>query len=159
MFRQLSRASIVSREVQAPGGSSTGPAVAVSAGFAPVSLGTETVGSIVTPATRQGLYALKPTCGAADTTGVYGLASFFDSVGPMAKSPRDLIPLLELLLGRALDVSIDGAEPSGRLWEGVSVGFADPQIWKMVEAHCRPHEGTAEQMVRSSNPITFLIRC
>ncbi|KAK0655603.1 amidase signature domain-containing protein [Cercophora newfieldiana] len=47
----------------APGGSSTGSAVAVASGFTPLAMGTETIGSIITPASRVALYALKPTAG------------------------------------------------------------------------------------------------
>ncbi|KAI1846389.1 hypothetical protein JX266_007594 [Neoarthrinium moseri] len=130
---------------QAPGGSSVGPAVAVSTGIAPISLGSETVGSIVTPATRQGLYAIKPTVGAVDLSGVYAMTAFFDSVGPMAKSASDLAPVLELLLGRSFPLpSSNSGEDT---WENLAVGFANPREWKIVEDHCRQHEGTSEQMV------------
>ncbi|CDM34983.1 Amidase [Penicillium roqueforti FM164] len=54
-----------------PGASSTGSAVAVAAGFSPLAMATETIGSIVTPSTRAGLYSLKPTTGVQDTTGLY----------------------------------------------------------------------------------------
>ena len=56
---------------QTPGASSTGSAVAVAAGFSPLAMATETIGSIVTPSTRAGLYSLKPTTGVQDTTGLY----------------------------------------------------------------------------------------
>ncbi|OTB04265.1 hypothetical protein M426DRAFT_11887 [Hypoxylon sp. CI-4A] len=51
----------------APGGSSTESAVSVAAGFSPLALGAETIGSIVTPSVRAALYALKPTIGIQDT--------------------------------------------------------------------------------------------
>ena len=85
---------------QAPGGSSTGSAVAVAAGFSPLAMGTETIGSIITPTSRAALYALKPTAGVQDTTGLYSLTDFFDSPGPMAKSSADLALLTEILLDR-----------------------------------------------------------
>ncbi|KAF7547640.1 hypothetical protein G7Z17_g7591 [Cylindrodendrum hubeiense] len=107
----------------APGGSSTGSAVAVASGFSPLAMATETIGSIVTPSTRAGLYSLKPTIGVQDTTGLYTMTDFFDSPGPMAKS--------------AADVS----------WEGLSVGFLDPKVWNMAEDFCTQFQGTAEQMV------------
>lgn len=55
---------------QGPAGSSSGSAAGVAAGFAPMSLGTESDGSIVMPACRAGLYALKITRGTVDDTGV-----------------------------------------------------------------------------------------
>lgn len=133
---------------QAPGGSSTGSAVAVAAGFAPLALGAETIGSIVTPASRAALYALKPTVGVQDTSGMYSLTDFFDSPGPMAKSAADVSLLAEVLLGRTFPDDDAG-------WEERPVGFLDPDAWKMDEAMCRHFEGTAEQMVGFASPILW----
>ena len=113
----------------------------MAAGFSPLALGTETIGSIITPATRAGLYALKPTVGVQDTRGLYTLTDFFDSPGPMAKCAQDVLLLTEVLLGRSF--SRDGLGS----WEGLSVGFLDPNVWKMSEEICRQHDGTAGQMV------------
>jgi amidase len=106
-------------------------------------MGAETIGSIVTPATRAALYALKPTVGVQDSTGLYALTDFYDSPGPMAKSAADVLALAEILLGRSL--GRPGQSPPG--WEGLSVAFLDPLVWRMADAMCRQHEGTAEQMV------------
>jgi amidase len=127
--------------IQAPGGSSTGSAVAVAAGFSPLAMATETIGSIVTPSTRAGLYALKFTTGVQDTTGLYTMTEFFDSPGPMAKSSVDIRVLSEILLSRLFDF------PQVGTWEGLSVGFLDPKIWSMSSDFCTQYEGTAEQMV------------
>ncbi|KAL2277821.1 hypothetical protein FJTKL_15113 [Diaporthe vaccinii] len=124
----------------APGGSSTGSAVAVAAGFSPVAIGAETIGSIITPASRAALYALKPTVGVQDVAGSYSLTDFFDSPGPMAKCAADVQALLEVMLRREFLRSGFGE------WKDVSIGFADPQVWKMAGAMCRQHEGTAEEM-------------
>lgn len=120
----------------------------MAAGFAPLALGTETIGSIVTPANRAGLYALKPTVGIQDTRGLYTMTDFFDSPGPMAKSAEDILVLAEILLGKSF--------PRERLgsWEGLNVGFLDPTVWKMTEEMCRPHERTVEQMVSSPLRVT-----
>ena len=127
---------------QAPGGSSTGSAVAVAAGFSPLAMATETIGSIVTPSTRAGLYAFKPTIGVQDTTGLYTMTDFFDSPGPMAKSAADIRFLSEILLSRRFD------SPKFGSWEGLSVGFLDPKLWSMSSDLCTQFEGIAEQMVR-----------
>ncbi|KAJ5926219.1 Amidase [Penicillium verrucosum] len=124
----------------APGGSSTGSAVAVAAGFSPLAMATETIGSIVTPSTRAGLYALKSTIGAQNTTGLYTMTEFFDSPGPMAKSAADVRVLSEILLGRLF------TSPKLGSWEGLSVGFLDPNIWTLSVDLCTQLEGTAEQM-------------
>lgn len=107
-------------------------------------MGTETVGSIVTPSTRSGLYALKLTHDSLDTSGVYALSEFFDCVGPMAKSAADVRLMAEILLKRNFDTTKFGT------WEGLSVGFLDPRAWTISEAMCPQHEGTAEQMVREA---------
>ncbi|KAK3317045.1 amidase signature domain-containing protein [Apodospora peruviana] len=125
----------------APGGSSTGSAVAVAAGFSPLAMGAETIGSIITPASRAALYGLKPTVGVQDVAGMYTLTDFFDSPGAMAKCAADVVSLTEILLGRRL------SSPNMENWEGLSVGFLDPRVWKTGEEICRQHEGTAEQMV------------
>lgn len=130
--------------MRAPGGSSTGSAVAVAAGFSPLAMATETIGSIVTPSTRAGLYALKPTAGVQDTTGLYTTTDFFDSPGPMAKSAADVRVLSGILLGREFNSSQWGS------WEGLSVGFLDPKIWSMSLDFCTQFEGTAEQIVSHS---------
>ena len=105
-------------------------------------MATETIGSIVTPSTRAGLYALKPTTGVQDTTGLYTMTEFFDSPGPMAKSAADVRVLSEILLGCLFNSVHLGS------WEGLSLGFLDPKEWSMSPDFCTQFEGTAEQMVR-----------
>lgn len=117
--------------------------MAVAAGFSPLAIGAETIGSIITPANRAALYAIKPTVGVQDTRGSFTLTDSFDSPGPMAKSAGDAWLVTEALLGKKFDRSGLGT------WEGLSVGFLDPEVWKMGEKTCRQHAGTAEQMVIS----------
>ncbi|MCJ1392514.1 hypothetical protein MMC18_005382 [Xylographa bjoerkii] len=106
-----------------PGGSSSGSAVGVSAGFAPLSLGTETSGSVVMPANRAGLYAMTPTMGSISLEGVFALSRDFDKIGAMAKCPRDLALLMGALIG-------SGSTESGeRGWSDISVGFVNPKVW------------------------------
>ncbi|KAJ6011058.1 amidase signature enzyme [Penicillium sp. IBT 35674x] len=136
----------------APGGSSTGSAVAVAAGFSPLAMATETIGSIVTPSTRAALYALKPTTGVQDTTGLYTMTEFFDSPGPMAKSAADVRVLSEILLGRLFH------SPQFGPWEGLSVGFLDPKSWSMPPAFCTQFEGTAEQMAQEYEETVSALR-
>ncbi|KAI1119428.1 amidase signature enzyme [Nemania sp. NC0429] len=124
----------------APGGSSTGSAVSVAAGFSPIAMGAETIGSIVTPAVRAALYAIKPTVGVQDTSGLYKLSEFYDSPGPMAKCASDVLDMTELLLGRTL------RSPSTGTWEGLRIAYLDPGEWSLAEEMCEQFEGTAEQM-------------
>lgn len=123
-----------------PGGSSSGSAVAVAAGFAPLSLGTEAVGSLVTPANRAALYGLKLPPGVSPNEGVFGISNTFDGVGGMAKSADDLVALTALLMAQP---ELLRDPPENRL----SVGFVDPREWHLPEVICSPDELDTKQMV------------
>src|SRR5262245_25629135 len=69
-----------------PGGSSSGSGVAVSAGLAPVAIGTDTGGSVRLPAAWCGIVGLKVTAGRISTYGVLPLSSTLDTPGPLARS-------------------------------------------------------------------------
>jgi aspartyl-tRNA(Asn)/glutamyl-tRNA(Gln) amidotransferase subunit A len=72
------------------GGSSGGSAAAVAAGFAPITLGSDTNGSIRLPAALTGIYGLKPTYGRLDRAGTFPFVDSFDHLGPFARSAADL---------------------------------------------------------------------
>jgi len=82
-----------------PGGSSSGSATAVAARMAPVAIGTQTGGSITTPALAQGLTGLKPTLGRVPLTGVIPLTYTRDHPGPLARDARDAALILQVLAG------------------------------------------------------------
>ncbi|GLK72758.1 amidase [Ancylobacter dichloromethanicus] len=86
----------------APGASSTGSAAAVAAGFGLASLGTDTAGSILFPASAQSLVGLKPSFGMVPIDGVFpGLSSHHDVAGPIAKTVSDVAVLMDVLAGPA----------------------------------------------------------
>ncbi|MSO64634.1 MAG: amidase [Alphaproteobacteria bacterium] len=89
--------------MRAPGGSSSGSAVAVAAGLVPVAIGTDTGGSIRVPAAFNGLVGYKPSEGHVDKTGIQPLSMTLDTVGPIAKSVGDCV-LLDRALRRDLVV-------------------------------------------------------
>ena len=72
------------------GGSSSGSAVAVAVGLAPIALGTDTAGSIRIPAGFCGVTGLRPTLGRISTSGVFPLSRSFDTVGILARQPSDI---------------------------------------------------------------------
>ncbi|OKH29272.1 Asp-tRNA(Asn)/Glu-tRNA(Gln) amidotransferase GatCAB subunit A [Chroogloeocystis siderophila] len=81
------------------GGSSGGSAAAVAANLVPLSLGTDTNGSIRVPAAFCGIFGLKPTYGRLSRAGVALFSSSLDHVGPFARSVRDIATVFDLLQG------------------------------------------------------------
>lgn len=82
-----------------PGGSSSGSAVAVAAGLAPVAIGTDTGGSVRLPAAWCGIVGLKVTAGRISTHGVLPLSSTLDTPGPLARSVEDAALVFRVLNG------------------------------------------------------------
>ena len=81
------------------GGSSGGSAAAVAGGLVPVTLGTDTNGSIRVPAALCGVFGLKPTFGRVSRAGVVPLAWSFDHVGPLARHVADLALAFDAIAG------------------------------------------------------------
>lgn len=84
-------------------GSSAGSAAAVSAGLVPVALGTETLGSLVSPATRTGVSALRPSFGRVGRSGAMVVAWSMDKVGPLCRYVEDCALVFEALRGHDPD--------------------------------------------------------
>jgi len=80
-------------------GSSSGSAAAVAAGYVPLAVGTETDGSIVSPAALCGLVGIKPTVGLVSRDGIIPISSSQDTAGPMAATVRGAAALLGVLAG------------------------------------------------------------
>ncbi|NJN56853.1 MAG: AtzE family amidohydrolase [Leptolyngbyaceae cyanobacterium SL_5_9] len=81
------------------GGSSGGSAAAVAAGLVPISLGSDTNGSIRVPASLCGIFGLKPTYGRLSRAGAFLFCNSFDHVGSFARSVRDIAAVFDLLQG------------------------------------------------------------
>lgn len=119
-----------------PGGSSSGSAVAVAAGMAPMALGSDTGGSVRIPASLCGVVGLKTTVGQVSRAGVYPLSQTLDSVGPVTKTVADAAHVYQCIHGpdpdpfaptglQVHDVTsglIDGVE-------GLRLAFAESVFW------------------------------
>ncbi len=86
-----------------PSGSSSGSGAAAALGLATVTVGTETDGSILSPASNQSLVGVKPTLGLVPGTGVLPIASSQDCAGPMCRTVADAAALLGVLTGQTYD--------------------------------------------------------
>jgi amidase len=82
-----------------PSGSSSGSGAAIAANLAAAAVGTETDGSIVSPATTNGLVGIKPTIGLISRTGIVPIAHSQDTAGPMTRTVADAATLLGAMTG------------------------------------------------------------
>jgi amidase len=97
---------------RSPSGSSSGSAAAVAAGLCAAAIGTETDGSIVSPASACSLVGLKPTVGLVSRSGIIPISASQDTAGPMARSVRDAALLLGVMAGN------DPSDPATAAGEG-----------------------------------------
>ena len=97
-----------------PCGSSSGSGVAVSAGIAPLAVGTETNGSIVCPSSINGIVGIKPTIGLVSRSGIVPIAHTQDTAGPMARTVADAAAMLGAMTGP------DPRDPATQLANGQS---------------------------------------
>jgi amidase len=87
------------RPALTPGGSSSGPGIAVAANLAAVGIGTETSGSILSPGTANGLVGIKPTVGLISRDGIIPITADQDTAGPLARTVTDAAIVLGVIAG------------------------------------------------------------
>lgn len=127
---------------RSPSGSSSGSGVAVAARLAPLSVGTETDGSIVSPAGACGVVGIKPTVGTIDREGIIPIAASTDTAGPFANSVADAALLFDALGG----TSTTNASRSGL--KGVRIG--------VLRHGAKSHAGVAAALGDAVNALSDL---
>ncbi len=153
-----------------PGGSSGGSAAAVAAGMAPVSLGSDTGGSIRQPAAFCGLVGLKPTYGLVSRFGLIAFGSSLDQIGPFAKDVKDCAMTMEVIQGMdPLDSTSFRGEYKSSYLDGIAGGVKgmkigvpkeffqsglDPEIAASVKAACDTFTKLGAEVKEISIPVT-----
>ena len=150
-----------------PGGSSGGSAASVAACEAPVSLGTDTGGSIRQPAALCGLVGVKPTYGRVSRYGLIAFASSLDQVGPFSHDVTDAALLMEVIAGhdRRDATCVDRPVPEytktlDEPVKGLRIGIPkeffddglDPEVAELVEASLKQYEALGATRVPISLP-------
>ncbi|PTB39058.1 hypothetical protein M441DRAFT_71393 [Trichoderma asperellum CBS 433.97] len=131
--------------------------VGVSAGFGIVSLGVETDGSIVSPASRAALYAMKPTIGTVSMDGVIPVSKSLDSVGAMARSPADLAVVIEMLQATGPNHDERLSQLMTQKWDGLRIGFVDEKVWKLPEGLCKNDDEALFQMRKEYHSVMKIL--
>src|SRR2546427_11944768 len=152
-----------------PGGSSGGSAVSVASGTSVIALGSDTGGSIRTPASFCGVVGMKPTYGRVSRYGLVAFASSLDQIGPVSKSVRESAQVLETICGfdhfdsTSADASVDEFvknldQPIKETRIGVPkeyfIGGLDREVKARIEAGIRLYESLGCDIQEISLPHT-----
>jgi len=152
-----------------PGGSSGGSAASVASGTSLIALGSDTGGSVRTPAAFCGVVGLKPTYGRVSRYGLVAFGSSLDQIGPLSKSVREAAQTLEIIAGfdqfdsTSADTGVDEyVRDLERPIKGTRIGVPkeyfigglDPEVKAKIEAGMRIYESLGCEMHEISLPHT-----
>jgi aspartyl-tRNA(Asn)/glutamyl-tRNA(Gln) amidotransferase subunit A len=150
-----------------PGGSSGGAAACIAAGMAPLSIGTDTGGSIRQPAGLCGVVGMKPTYGRVSRYGLVAFASSLDQVGPLAQTVEDAALLMTTIAGHDPSDSTslnlptpDFAATVNQPIKGLRIGWArehfaeglDPEVESSVREALKVYESLGAKIEEISLP-------
>jgi aspartyl-tRNA(Asn)/glutamyl-tRNA(Gln) amidotransferase subunit A len=156
-------------QAHVPGGSSGGSAAAVSAGMAPIALGSDTGGSVRQPASFCGITGLKPTYGRVSRFGLIAYGSSLDSVGIFSRSAEDLAVIFEQIAGSdpkdatSMDITVPAINLDSNMdLTGVRIGVPkeyfitgiQTDVEKNVRTAIQHFESLGAQIVEISLPHT-----
>jgi aspartyl-tRNA(Asn)/glutamyl-tRNA(Gln) amidotransferase subunit A len=129
-----------------PGGSSSGSAASVAAGFCDIALGSDTGGSIRNPASHCGVVGVKPSYGLVSRYGLIDLSMSLDQIGPIAQNIDDALLMLNVISGKDENdaTTYESDEIKLEKLKEIRVGIpkisADKQIWDIVLAKLKEHK-------------------
>jgi Asp-tRNA(Asn)/Glu-tRNA(Gln) amidotransferase A subunit family amidase len=132
-----------------PGGSSSGSAASVAAGFCSFAIGTQTAGSTIRPASFCGVTGYKPSFGLLHTEGVQAISTTFDHLGLFAQSPRDAWLMTSAMLGRA---EVIAPRAPGRL-----LHLRMPEEVKLETDMREAMEGLARELGADTRELPFAL--
>ncbi|MEK0419151.1 MAG: hypothetical protein RI949_3157 [Pseudomonadota bacterium] len=127
---------------RSPSGSSSGSAVAVAAGLCALAVGTETDGSITSPANLCGVVGLKPTLGMVSRSGIIPIAASQDTAGPMTRHVRDAAVLLQAMAAE------DPDDPATH-----GLGARAELLRRLTDLHADALQGARLGVIRSALPM------
>jgi Asp-tRNA(Asn)/Glu-tRNA(Gln) amidotransferase A subunit family amidase len=128
-----------------PGGSSSGSAVAVAARMCPAALGSQTVGSVLRPASYNGVVGFKPTFGRVSRYGVIPVSWNLDTMGWLARTVEDAALLLQVMAGPDANDPVAAREPVSDYFAGLEsappphIGLLRQFFYDRADAETRQH--------------------
>ncbi|HEU0203371.1 MAG TPA: AtzE family amidohydrolase, partial [Burkholderiaceae bacterium] len=144
------------------GGSSGGSAAAVAAGFVPLTLGSDTNGSIRVPASLCGVFGLKPTYGRLSRSGAFLFAASLDHLGPFGRSTRDLALAYDAMQGADGDDPAQSPRPLEAAYqalaqgvEGLRIAVAGGYFHDFAAPEARATVAHAAQALRVTRHVTI----
>ncbi|ELS04752.1 amidohydrolase, AtzE family [Xenococcus sp. PCC 7305] len=144
------------------GGSSGGSAAAVAANLVPLTLGSDTNGSIRVPAALAGVYGFKPTYGRLSRAGTFLFASSLDHIGPFAHSVRDIAAVFDVLQGTDKRDPVCTSEPPQPCLpnitqgiDGLKIAIADDYFATGATAEALSAVGEIARKLQVSKTITI----
>ena len=143
------------------GGSSSGSGVAVSARLCAAAIGTETSGSILSPAHQNGVIGHKPTVGLIPRTGIVPISPSQDTAGPMTRTARDAALIVSVIAGPDdLDLATSGVQPQDfnlqpQALQGANIGVVRGPFWDgLTDAQRKRLDAALEAMQSGGAGLT-----